>query len=1021
MSYKFVRTIAQDDDGFMWFGSSEGLDRFDGYKLVSFHHDSEAPSSLSSNVIGKILVDSQQNLWIGTRGGGLNLFQEDSQDFLHFTTKSNNTTLTNDTVNALLEDSNGNLWVGTDNGLNVLINGAESRSVKQITQELGNPNSLTHNTVYSLIETKNREIWVGTNGGGISVFDLNGNFIRAIKYQDTNSSTYINKFINSLYQDKQGYIWIGTVDNGLLKFDSKTATYAHYQYDSENTSSISSNAVTQIYQDSEQNIWIATDNGLSIYNSTSNEFIQYKHIANSPYSLNSDYILTFFEDSNRMMWIGTFTGINRWDPKMTVFSQYSSQTNPELSNNNITSFTQLDNNKLIFSTYSGGLYQFSLNDNVFIPLEFNPYFSERRLMTVFGEKNTLWVGTRASGLFEIDLTTKKINHYQNDPKNNKSLSANSVTDIIRDSNGNLWVSTFHQGINRLNKDGSFTRFIKKEKSPEQGPSSNHILHVLEDGGGDIWLATYGGGLNRFDSKSETFHHIRYSDDNESSISSDLSWVMLLDKDNNLWVGNQETGIDILLNEKLLKKDYSFKHLDTKDGMKSRTVYAMEQDAFGDIWISSNKGISRFSPEKQAFKHFDLSHGLVDLEYSHGSVFKANNNTILFGSGKGATSVDAEKTNSYLPAPKVRLTNILNLNEPMMLKSSLSHLKSLELNYSDQLISFEYVGLNYFNPESTRYKYRLLGFDKEWIDAGKSRRATYTNLPAGNFQLQIIAGNNDDIWSDPGLALDITVKPAPWNTWWAYLFYTIMIALLLLAYSRFLNRKLLIEQQQKVYLKQQVQEKTQEYQSKNIELEQANKQLENAATVDKITGVKSRRYLDIYIEQASQLMSQIHENILPVQRSILPRLYLVMIKISDVSEVTNSQLVNLTDLLLYSRNKDDLVIRWSDDAFAIIGYEKDDNVRELAIRLSHRFEQVLGQNTQVDLAYSFYPFNFEQPMELSWDQVSVIAEHGLKIVNNNKEINWLGFYAPKTQPFSYLELIQVTNLEELNKSVKLKHG
>ena len=182
MSYNFVRTIAQDEDGFMWFGSSEGLDRFDGHQTLSFHHDSSQPNSLSSNVISRILIDRQQRLWVGTFGGGLNLYREVSQDFLHFTTKTKNTVLTNDTVNALFEDSEGKVWVGTENGLNIVTIDENTWSVKTIYQELGNPKSLTHNVVLSIIETRNNEVWVGTNGGGISVFDLQGKFIKSIKY-----------------------------------------------------------------------------------------------------------------------------------------------------------------------------------------------------------------------------------------------------------------------------------------------------------------------------------------------------------------------------------------------------------------------------------------------------------------------------------------------------------------------------------------------------------------------------------------------------------------------------------------------------------------------------------------------------------------------------------------------------------------------------------------------------------------------------------------------------------------------
>ncbi|PKG82614.1 diguanylate cyclase [Colwellia sp. 75C3] len=1020
MSYNFVRTIAQDEDGFMWFGSSEGLDRFDGHQTLSFQHDNSQPNSLSSSVISRILIDKQQRLWVGTFGGGLNLYRPSTQDFLHFTTKTKDSGLTNDSVNALFEDSEGKIWVATEKGLNVLNYHEGKWTTQKIFQELGNPNSLTHNAVLSIIETRNQEIWVGTNGGGISVFNLQGNYIKSIKYGDQNSATYVNKFVSSLYLDMSGDIWIGTVDNGLLKYAANTEKFIHYQNNVDDQSTISSNAISNIYQDSEQNIWIATDNGLSIYNYKTHHFSRYNYSPNNPYSISNDFVLTFFEDNHKMMWVGTFSGVNRWDPNMATFRQYSTQTNPILKNHNITSFAQFDKDFLYFSTYSAGIYRLSQDDNSISAAVFNTSFSEYRIMTLFADGNTLWVGTRASGLFSIDLETNKVSAYKHDAENNNSISANSITDIIKDRDGNLWVSTFHQGINLFNKEGTFKRFIKNKSHNEKGPGSNHVVQLLEDDQGFIWLATFGGGISRFDRKNQTFTHFRYEENNPNSISDDFSWIMWLDNNKNLWFGTQSSGLSMLSRENRHNNNFSFIHLDTKDGMKSLTVYAITQDAYDDIWFSTNKGISRYSMSEKSFKHFNLTHGLVDLEYTHSAVFRSMDDTMYFGAGKGMNSINPEKINTNQSAPEVRLTNVLKLNEPMPLGSSLSNLTQLELDYSEQLISFEYVGLNYADPNSTRYKYRLKGFDEEWIDAGKSRRATYTNLPSGSYQLQVIAGNGDNLWSDPGLSLNITVKPAPWNTWWAYVLYAALIALLLLAYSRFLNRKLLIEQQQKELFKRQVKEKTQEFHLKNVELEQANKQLEDAATVDKVTGVKSRRYLDIYIEQASQLMSQIHENILPVQRSLLPRLYLVMIKLDNIEQVTNSQLVDLTDLLLYSRNNDDLVIRWANDTFVIIGYEKDDNARELVSRLTDRFAQVLGHSIESGMAYSFYPFNFEQPMALSWDQVSVLTEHALKVASNNK-MSWLGFYAPQTQPFNYLDVIQQQGIDELSKLVKLKQG
>jgi len=1020
MSYQFVRTIAQDKSGFMWFGSQVGLHRYDGYQFLSFHHDASNSNSLSSEIISRILVDSSQQVWVATRGGGINIFRESSQDFRHITTKTPDITLSDDNVNAILEDSSGNIWVGTENGLNIIIRSGDEWQVLKLKQELGNPNSLAHNSVKAMEQVSGNLIWVGTNGGGISVFDLKGNFIKSIKDVEKNVKSATNKLINALFQDNQNNTWIGTVESGLMRYQPSNDRFYYYKFDKNDLTSIASNTIEAIYQDSNDRLWVATDKGLLIYNDKEDNFKRFNHSSNNPNSLSNDFILTFFEDKNQMMWIGTFSGVNRWDPNMTTFSQYNDQRYPDISNGLITSFTQKDTNHILFSTYSGGIYQLSLDSNDISSLSFNKHFKDLRVMKLYVENNNLWVGTRSSGLYKVNLNTNEIVTYKHDSQNKQSISANSVTDIIKDSRGVMWVSTFHQGLNKLNKDNSFTRYTSIEPLTTDKPSSNHILQILEDKQGYLWLATYGGGLNRFNTSSEIFTHIKHDDKIHDSLSSDLTWILFQDEEENMWAGTQTDGFNILTKENLYKENYSFGHLNIIDGMKSQAVYGINQDSTGNIWFSSNQGISRYSPQHNHFKHFDTSHGLVDLEYNHGAVFKGEDNTLYFGSAKGFVSVNPDNISDSKKAPEVRLTNIFKLNEAMKFEQSLSTLTSLLLEYSDQLISFEYVGLNYADPESTRYKYRLLGFDQEWIDAGKSRRATYTNLPAGSYQLQVIAGNNDNIWSEPGLSLDIVVKSAPWNTWWAYVLYAALIALLLLTYSRFLNRKLLIEQQQKANLKQQVRDKTQEFHLKNVELEQANQQLEDAATVDKVTGVKSRRYLDIYIEQASQLMSQIHDNILPVQRSLLPRLYLVMIKLDNIKQVTNSQLVNLTDLLLYSRNNEDLVIRWADDTFVIIGYEKDDNTRELVTRLTDRFAQVLGHNIKADMSYSFYPFNYEQPMALSWDQVSVITEHALKIARDNN-MNWLGLYSPKVQPFNYLDVIQQDDVGELSQLVKIKQG
>jgi ligand-binding sensor domain-containing protein len=351
-------------------------------------------------------------------------------------------------------------------------------------------------------------------------------------------------------------------------------------------------------------------------------------------------------------------------------------------------------------------------------------------MSLLADKEYLWVGTRSSGLYKVNIDTGLVSHFHHDSHNDTSISANSITDIIKDKDGSLWVATYHNGINRLNSDESFTRYTLSTSEKNKGPNSNHVLQIMEDRKGYIWLATYGGGLNRYDPSNETFKYFSHDDDNSKSISSDLAYVLFYDKEGNLWIGTQAAGLNVLTKENQLQENFDFEHLTIEDGMKSGTTNGISQDMLGNIWFSSNKGITRYSPLNKYFKNFDTSHGLRDLEYNHSVVHRSFDGTLYFGSAKGFLSINPESISNNQDAPKVNLTNILKLNEPMVFEQSLSDLTLLLLDYSDQLITFEYVGLNYTDPESTRYKYRLHGFDQEWIDAGKSRRATYTNLPSG---------------------------------------------------------------------------------------------------------------------------------------------------------------------------------------------------------------------------------------------------------------------------------------------------
>jgi len=1016
LSYQMIRTIEQDKYGFIWFGTQEGVHRYDGKQFKSFHHDVLEPTSLSSDVVSRMLFDQRDQLWIGTRGGGLNVMTLGQKHFRHITTQSKNHQLSHNNVNTLMEDSRGSIWVGTEKGLNVLrfdANGELNEIRKHFKANLPE-NGLNHDIIHAIVEIGHNEIWIGTSGGGISAFDLDGNY----KYDINITDSRVN-LVNSLVLDNDQQVWIGTVEHGLFKYHLPTRKLSHYVVERDNPLSIPSNTIENVIEDSTGRVWIATDNGLAIYNRQTDNFWRYKHNPTNPFSLTNDFVLTFFEDVNGMMWIGTLAGVSRWDPKLTTFSQYNTQKYPSLGNSTITDFSQYDESRIAFSTYSGGIYTLEQSNDEISLLPLPQDLLNYRIMSLLVDDEQIWIGTRTAGLFKYNTATNILVHFAHDENNPSSISANSITDIVKLSNGELWVSTYHKGLNRLNNDLTFTRFQPNKESPDSGPSSDHIVKIIEGELEELWLATYGGGINRLDLNSMQFTHLTHDDNDSQSISSDLSWIIYRDKQGNLWVGTQAAGLNFLSLESQRKQDYKFLRYNVKDGMKSRTVYGISQDKENNIWFSTNKGISRFSPDSKNFKHFGMAHGLTELEYNHGAYYQDPKYNLYFGSSNGFTGVAPDKVNMNHTAPIVRLVNIYRLNEVMNFDKAMAELGEVAFDYKDQVVTFEYVGLNFSDPDSTQYKYRLIGFDEEWIDAGKSQRATYTNLPSGQYALEVIAQNSDGIWSEPTTLVSIWVAPKPWNTWWAYTLYICMIAGLVLAYSRFINRKLVQEQQMRLDLKQQVEEKTHHLQLKNKELQRANMQLENAAIVDKLTNVKSRRYLDIYIEQASKLMMQIHQNLSPVERHLLPKLFMCMVRLPK--DTTNSLLLNLVDILAYSSGEEDLIIRWDESTFAIIGYDNENQVTNLAQSLANRIKGSAQINTSAKIVFSYYPFDIEDTTHVNWDQMSVLAEHCLKLMNKDGEMQWLGLLGPNEKPFDYIAAIKSETVEELKQFALIKQG
>jgi len=1012
LAYRAVSSIVQDKHGFLWFGSSEGVYRYDGYQFTRFHYDQNIEDSLSSNVVSQLLLDAKGRLWVATRGGGLNLLQSDSEAFITFNQSSVVAPINNDFINKLAQDELGKLWVGTEDGLTI-ISELNGEWVTQLIAFDKRKRGLSGKVIESILMPNDQTVWVGTNGGGIDVFDMSGKFVKHLAFEALESA-----IVSNMYQDSEGIIWIGTSDLGVFKYSPYTQKITRFDIIINNVAT-NDLSIEDIFQDQNGRVWLASDKGVTLIDLSTMQQHHHTHSVSNYHSLSNDFALTFYQDNKGIVWVGTFSGVSRWDPNLTMFKQYGDYGFPEIANSLVMKLVQWDEQSVLFNTYEGKIYRYDRvadTINEFLP-ELD--LSQFRLTAMYIHQNTLYIGTRASGLLEIDLENNKLTRYSNDTSDNQSISANGITDIIADKSGGIWVATFHGGLNRVLEPGKFARYQAGGERSINAPSTNHILQLMVDHDGFLWLATYGGGVNRMDIKSEIFTHIMHDKSNNNSLSSDFSWVLLQDSKANIWVGTQGAGLNFLKAEDLISGNYHFTRYSQSEGLKDLTIYSLNEDEAGELWFSSNKGISKFSSKDKSFSHFDTRHGLVTMEYNHGATLRSINDEIFFGSAKGLTSVNPKDFIKQHVVPDVKLVGINKLNEKVAPTTATLNINDIEFNYKDQLVSFEYVGLNYSEPNSTNYQYRLLGFDEEWVDAGKLRRATYTNLPHGDYIFQVKASNADGQWSEPSISLKVVVTPAPWNTWWAFLAYSMFLALALLLYSRYVNSKLVTERNLQLSLKKQIEDKTRRYLDKNQELEQANKQLEKLSIIDNTTGLRSRRYLDIYIEQAVSLMHQMHQNIAPAERASLPRLFLLLVQVPKVESLNSTQLLNLTDLLKYSSNPDDLIVRWSEDCFAVIGYEKDNAAKYLASKLRERFKQVMVARGDIRIAYSYYPFSIEQPLEYSWEHVSSFIEHVFTLTKADTDFELAAINGLQDLQVSYTQIASSKSIAEMKKLLKIE--
>ena len=775
--------IFQDSRGYLWIGTQDGLNRYDGFAFKIYKHDPDDPTSISHNSILKIAEAEDGALWVGTWGGGLNHYDPLTEQFTNFQHDPEDpTSLSGDTITALKMDSKGSLWVGTLNGLDRY--DPTTSSFQHFGNDPGNPDSLSSNAISVIFEDSNRQLWIGTgangaDGSGLNRFDPSTG--KADRYQqaDSDPESLSSNNIAAIYESGDGTFWIATggfslPGGGLNQFDPRTGKAKHFVYDPNDPHSIGGNGLMSLWGDASGTLWIGSwANGLNRMElSEPGHFTRYQ---NDPFfadSLSGDEVWSLFKDRSGILWVGTsHSGINKLPANSGQFSLY--RNNPSdpasLGINATGAFAEDAQGNIWVATWGAGLDRLNPISGRFTHFRHDPQnpdsLSDDLLMDVYvDEYNTVWAGTLGNGLNRLNPGTSQVFHYNHDPENPDSIVDDNIAAIISDKNGGLWIGTFG-GLSHY--DGNTDRFTSYSNNHDNPASlsQNMVVSLHIDSNNQLWAGTWGGGLNQLDLNNPDnldprlaiFTHYRNDPADSSSLSEDSVWAILETVDGSLWLGTQ-LGLNRL--DPLRKK---FEHFTEKQGLPNNVVLGILEDENTDLWLTTNNGLARFDPESGGVTAYDASDGLQSNEFNSNAYYRARNGTIYIGGINGFNSFQPDEIQPNLVAPQVALTKFAVYNVPMAVGST-GH-DPIRLNYDQDFISFEFAAFDYQAPQKNQYVYILEGFDQDWIQAGNRRYASYTNLAGGEYIFRVKASNSDGVWNETGIAVPIIITPPFWQAWW----------------------------------------------------------------------------------------------------------------------------------------------------------------------------------------------------------------------------------------------------------------
>lgn len=789
LSQNTISAITRDKNGFMWFGTRDGLNRYDGYEIKVFRHNINDPHSLSDNHIGAIAQVKNGNIWIGTRGAGISIYHPKTGIFTHKVyDPANKNSISHNVIRAIFEDKDGIIWIGTGaGGLNRYDPNTEVFTRYQ--HDPNNSNSISHNLVYSIYQDRKGIIWIGTEQG-LNQFNQSTNIFTRYQHNNSVLNSLSNNRVRCIFEDTEQNLWVGTHGGGLNKYHADSKTFSHYTHNPADPYSINNNSVIAINQDNKGNLWLGTwGGGINKFNPrTEKAYIMRAELADRA-SLSHDLVFNIYHDSQGIFWIGTNGGgVNKYDAEKSKFGHHRhSDSNPNsLSDDSVRSIYKDSYNILWVGTRSGGLNHYDPHTHQFTHFKHNPMLpssiSAGTITAIYeDQQRRIWVGTE-TGLNLFNRDTLSFKHFTHDESNPNSISDNHIQSIYQDTQGNMWFGTLNHGLSKFNEySGKYTHYKQDSQNPNS-ISHNQIMSIIQDSKGDLWIATLGGGLNRFNIDTQQFTHYRHIKTNPHSISHDTIFSVLEARKGELWIATAR-GLN-----KFHPLTNQFSHYTEENGLPNNSVLGIVEDQEGFLWLSTNEGLSKFDTKKNTFRNYSIADGLQSNEFSPRASYVDAEGNIYFGGINGFNAFNPQDIVDDYQRPSVVLTDLELFNRSVAIRPpnapadeqtfsipmSINYLPELVLTHKQSLVSFEFAALHHSVPMKNRYAYKLEGWDSNWIYTDAKRRfATYTKLDPGTYIFNVKASNKDELWSKQAKKLKIIVKPPPWKTGWAYLLYSLL--------------------------------------------------------------------------------------------------------------------------------------------------------------------------------------------------------------------------------------------------------